>query len=384
VPVYCNLLWPSRPAALQTPRGDIVLGLCARCGFVYNFAFDPDRLRYAPGYENSLHFSPHFQSYAQALAGRLIAQYNLRNKDIIEIGCGHGDFLALLCELGGNRGVGFDPTCANGTSNGRPAKNMIFIRDFYSERYANHPSDFICCRHVLEHIPHPKQFLRGIRRAIGDRRHAVVFFEVPNVLFTLRDKGIWDIIYEHCSYFGAPSLAYLFSACGFEVSKTSDAFEGQFLCLEAKPAESREEFSMTLGDGAERVGGYVADFAANYENQVRAWKRKLEQIKRDGKRVVVWGAGSKGVTFLNTLKLPDQIKYVVDINPRKQGMFVAGTGQQIVPPEFLQTYRPDVVIVMNPIYRDEIRHILATLNVAAETLVAYGKDAGRSAGNPHD
>jgi hypothetical protein len=78
---------------------------------------------------------------------------------------------------------------------------------------------------------------------------------------------------------------------------------------------------------------------------------------------VVWGGGSKGVTFLNMLKAQHQIEYVVDLNPRKQGKYVAGTGQKIVPPEFLWEYRPDIVIVMNPIYENEIRQMLNELAI---------------------
>ena len=89
-----------------------------------------------------------------------------------------------------------------------------------------------------------------------------------------------------------------------------------------------------------------------------------------GQRVVVWGGGAKGVTFLNTLKTQDQIEYVVDINPRKQGRYVPGTGQQIVPPEFLRDYQPDVVIVMNPIYKSEIEQIIKGLGLTAKFL--YG------------
>ena len=36
-------------------------------------------------------------------------------------------------------------------------------------------------------------------------------------------------------------------------------------------------------------------------------------------------------------------------------MFLAGSGQQIVAPEFLKAYRPDVVVAMNAVYRDEIQ-----------------------------
>jgi len=81
---------------------------------------------------------------------------------------------------------------------------------------------------------------------------------------------------------------------------------------------------------------------------------------------VIWGAGAKGVTFLNTLNLRDQIEYAVDVNPRKHGMFIAGTGQQIVPPEVLRDYQPDVVIVMNPLYEHEIQQIAKNLGITIE------------------
>lgn len=366
VPVYCNLLWPSREAALRTPRGDIVLGFCDACGFIYNSAFDPARLRYDADYENSLHFSPRFQAYAENLASRLVQQHDLHGKEIIEIGCGKGDFLALLCKLGGNRGVGFDPSYVNEQNDNRAA-NVTFIQDVYSERYAGYKADFICSRHVLEHIPQPKEFVTQVRRAIGGQRQAVIFFEVPNALFTLRDLAIWDVIYEHCSYFSAPALSRLFAASGFEVKQIAETFEGQFLCLEAMPAAQMPAASAHPDDLA-KVSRWVAEFPARYRGKIEMWKSKLEQLAKSGKRVVVWGAGSKGVTFLNALA--NQIEYVVDVNPRKQNKFVAGAGQKIVPPEFMREYRPEVVIVMNPIYLKEIRQIMAGLNMAAETLVA--------------
>jgi len=88
-----------------------------------------------------------------------------------------------------------------------------------------------------------------------------------------------------------------------------------------------------------------------------------------GQLAVVWGAGSKGVSFLNALK-DLQIEYVVDINPRKQGMYIPGTGQQIVRPEFLRDYQPDVIVVMNPVYRREIRKLTKKLGLTAKLISA--------------
>jgi ABC-type Fe3+-hydroxamate transport system substrate-binding protein len=111
-------------------------------------------------------------------------------------------------------------------------------------------------------------------------------------------------------------------------------------------------------------------FAENYRRKRDEWQQRLEGMKAAGKRVVVWGAGSKGVTFMNALDAGNVIEYVVDINPRKQGKYVSGAGQEIVSPEFLQAYRPDVVIIMNANYREEIGRMLEEVGVTAELLVS--------------
>ena len=58
---------------------------------------------------------------------------------------------------------------------------------------------------------------------------------------------------------------------------------------------------------------------------------------------------------MNLLKIGDVIPYIIDINPNKHGKYIAGTGQKIVPPDFVKEYKPDVVIIMNPVYKDEIK-----------------------------
>jgi 2-polyprenyl-3-methyl-5-hydroxy-6-metoxy-1,4-benzoquinol methylase len=369
VPVHCNLLWSSREAALRAPRGDIRLGFCQICGMIYNLAFEASRVTYAQAYENSLHFSPRFQAYAQELATRLINKYHLQGKKILELGCGQGEFLSTLCAQGGNQGVGFDPSYASGEKRHSTAANITFIGDFYSEAYRQYTADFICCRHVLEHLFQPRDFLLQLRRTLGERRDTVVFFEVPNVLYTLRDLGIWDIIYEHCAYFSAPSLARVFQETGFTVSQVSEVFGDQFLCLEAFPAPADPYRSVAGAENLEQLPALVLAFEEAYQHKVRAWNGTLRCRLDEGRRLVVWGAGSKGVTLVNTIEGGEQIPYVVDINPRKQGKFVAGTGQQIVPPAFLCAYQADTVLVMNPLYTNEIQATLAQLSVEAEILV---------------
>jgi len=103
---------------------------------------------------------------------------------------------------------------------------------------------------------------------------------------------------------------------------------------------------------------------------VAGWRAEITSAVERGKRVAVWGSGSKGVAYLTTLGLRDEVEYVVDINPYKQGRFMAGTGHEIVGPDRLAESPPDVVIVMNPIYRDEIRRQLTEEGIDAELVTA--------------
>ncbi len=339
-------------------------------------------MSYGQTYENSLHFSPRFQEYATTLAESLIKRYDLHKKVVMEIGCGKGDFLALLCGLGGNKGIGFDPSYSQAKrsrnkfgmtgSNDREAlfssENVTIIPDYYSEKYAGYKADLICCRQVLEHIGSPSAFIASLRRAIDSRTSTIVFFEVPNSAFTLRDLGIWDIIYEHCSYFSPTSLARLFDSSGFRVLRLEETFGRQYLCIEASLSGNvTENSSNGVGYDLENIRSDVSSFTKRHQKMVGEWHLRLGEMKQKGMKAVIWGAGSKGVTFLNTLS-EGNIEYVVDINPRKHGMFIPGTGQEIVRPDFLRTYRPDAIIVMNPVYLEEVREMVASHQVSPDII----------------
>ncbi|MBN2604113.1 MAG: methyltransferase domain-containing protein [Candidatus Thermoplasmatota archaeon] len=364
VPIFCNLLWTNQNEARNCQKGEVRLAFCGTCGHIVNVAFDPDLVDYSQIYENPLDFSPRFQVYTQSLANLLIERYELHDKDIISIGCGNGHFLSTLCEIGNNRGVGFDPSLHERTEQLDVTNKIKLIKDYYSEQYSAYPCDLVVCRHVLEHIHNPKNFLMTLRHTLDKFQNTVIFFEVPNAVNIFRNLFVWDIIYEHYSYFTPTSLACLFLVSGFNVSDLSESYESQFLGINATLSDKAVSDFSKQARGIDHIARGVARFASSYNDLVNEWRQKLEQRKDDGQRVVIWGTGSKGVTFLNAFK-NSPIEYAVDINPKKQGKFVAGTGQLIVSPQFLRDYKPDFVVVMNPIYGREIQNFLDTLGVSA-------------------
>lgn len=367
VPVNSCLLFDNSEEAQRYPRGKLVLALCRQCGFIGNVAFDPALARYTEGYEEQQSFSARFNAFAQDLAARLIERHDVRNKTVLEIGCGKGDFLLLLCSLGPNRGIGIDPTYVSSRHNGSVPEGVTFIRDFYSERYAQYIADLVCCRHTLEHISNTGAFVTMLRRTIGDSS-TLVFFELPDVQRVLNECAFWDIYYEHCSYFSLGSLARLFRRCGFEVIHLAKDFNDQYLLLEARPSNGSPSLPLEEEDTLEELSRAVTLFQRSCRDLISRWQERIGKMRHTGRRVAIWGSGSKCVAFLDTVGIDGEIDCVVDINPYRQGKYLPGSGKQIVAPNFLQSRPPDVVVAMNPIYLSEIRNDLNRLGLAPELL----------------
>jgi SAM-dependent methyltransferase len=368
IPAHSCLLMPTREAAVSYPKRDLRLGFCHACGFIQNTVFDPSVHEYSTKYEETQAFSPRFNQFSKDLCQRLIERYDLHGKDVLEIGCGKGEFLVLLCEMGANRGIGIDPGYISERTTSEAASRIQFIQDFYSEKYTHLQADFVCCRHTLEHIQPTREFVRMVRHAIGDRPETIVFFEVPDVSRILKEQVFVDIYYEHCSYFSLGSLARLFRSCGFEVLDLAKDFDDQYLLIEARPGSGAVGRVFECENDLDELVQDVKLFEVSYRQQLHAWKRKLQQISEREQRAVLWGAGSKAVSFCTTLGVNGELEYLVDVNPHKHGKFLPGTGHKVVPPQFLKDYRPDVVIAMNPIYCNEIRGDLAQMGVNAELL----------------
>ncbi|MBB65406.1 MAG: SAM-dependent methyltransferase [Waddliaceae bacterium] len=364
-PVHNTLLLDSEKEALEFPKGDISLGLCKDCSFIYNTAFDPSVHQYSEKYEETQGFSPTFRAFHKQLAETLIEKHQLHGRKVIEIGCGKGEFLALLCDLGSCDVVGFDPAYVSDRKPSQIKGNMEVVVDFYSEKYQDYKADFVCCKMTLEHIPNTKEFITTVRKSLNQSEQALVFFQVPNMSYVLNEAAFWDIYYEHCSYFTKESLTHLFEDCGFEIKDVWTDYQDQYLMIEAVPSTKMKTSS---SHSLEKTKSRINQFLEKDSALVQKWKERLKEIKEKQLKAVIWGGGSKGVAFLSRLGIHDEISYAVDVNPYKDGKYMAGTGQRIVSPSFLAEYKPDIVIIMNPIYHNEIESMLNEMNLYPEII----------------
>ncbi|WP_240759910.1 class I SAM-dependent methyltransferase [Phytoactinopolyspora endophytica] len=359
-PVLTGALFPTRDSARAAVCGQLELAVCHGCGHVQNVAFDAGLVQYDVSYDNSLHFSSTFQQYADELVTRLVDEYGIRGKHVVEIGSGKGDFLASLSATGANTGVGYDPTVQPDTT----IAGVTLVQDYFRpgdqvERY-----DLLACRHVLEHLEDPGALLASLSKAAPEG--ALFYFEVPSAEFNFGPDGLWDCIYPHVSYFSTDSLTTLVERSGFEILSLRRSFHGQFLSVEARAADgiaSRRDNDDAVVQHVE----LVKSFAERWLSTVAHWRDEVSTLRGKGESVAVWGAGSKGVNFVNAVD-PDGRIAIVDLNPRKDGQHLPGGGHRVGMPESLAGTPVSLVLITNPAYYAEIADQVAGLGLDAKVV----------------
>lgn len=365
VPVHQNLPLESVKDAESVTRGDLDLFICNECGFVYNTSYDSDKMSYSPNYNNNQLYSTSFQKYVDEIVNYLIGDHKLTDCNILEVGCGKGYFIEQIISKGnGNKGIGFDPSYAG--SDTLYDGNLIFIKDFFDTKYKNIQADVVICRHVIEHIDNPVAFLSNLKESLINSNGVKIFFETPCVEWIFENNVFWDLFYEHCSYFSKKSLTKAFEVAGFKVDSVKHIFNGQYLWLEASLSNgNNEETKIETNNNHNSLVSLAERYIKNEQKLMEEWKHKISSCKS----VAVWGAGAKGVTFVNLLDpQKNYVKCVIDLNPYKQGKYIPATGHPIVDYGKLEQNNISSIVIMNPNYKEEIQILLSKLKQEYELL----------------
>ena len=90
---------------------------------------------------------------------------------------------------------------------------------------------------------------------------------------------------------------------------------------------------------------------------------QILEIQQKGIKTIAWGAGARAVTFFNLFELLTEVPFIIDINSNRHGKYLPGGGQEIVSPKFMKDYLPDLVIITNPTYAEEIKAHISEMDL---------------------
>lgn len=312
--------------------------VCANCGHIFNVEFDYYRIPYEDDSNLMYNKARMWGDYLTRLVDRLVSDYDAKGKTLVDIGCGDGGFLKILLDRDlGNRCIGFEPgiEASNAEKNGLEVHRDYFIARRDLPRIG---PDFLVCRHVIEHMHNPKQFVSEIAYWCSLCEVFPLFVaEVPRIDNAIAQGRINDFLYEHPSNFTEFSFRNMFEISGYDVLDVRAEYGDEVVVLVARPRKTQR-----LGALAASAQQYRTDL----HGQGDAVPEALSDLRGTGKRIAIWGATGKGAAFLNTFALSDeQFPVVVDSDYAKVGRFVAGTAQEIRPPEYLLANPVDVIVI---------------------------------------
>ncbi|HWM09609.1 MAG TPA: class I SAM-dependent methyltransferase [Solirubrobacteraceae bacterium] len=222
-------------------------------------------------------------------------------------------------------------------------------------------ADLLLGNNVLAHVPDLNDFVGGMKALLAEGGQ--ITMEFPHLLRLVQDNQ-WDTIYhEHFSYFSFTTVSRVFEAHGlrlFDVEElpTHGGSLRIYGCHSDDPRAQEPRAAELLE--RERGAGYTGrELYTTYAHRVADEKRQILErliaLKREGLRIVGYGAPAKGNTLLNYCGIrTDFLDYTCDLNPHKQDHLLPGTHIPIRSPEVLRDDRPDVVLILPWNLKDEI------------------------------
>ena len=295
----------------------------------------------------------HARVYAEAMIDRLGLD---RDSLVVELASNDGYLLQHFVRQGVPV-LGIDPA-ANVAAHARERGVETLVEFFESELAGRlvadgRNADLIVANNVLAQVPPLNDFVAGIEILLAPEGVATI--EVPHLARLIEGLQFDTIYHEHFSYFSLTTLNRLFSIHGLEVFDVEElpSHGGSlrvYVQRAGAPQPARENVARVLAD--ERASGYdvvegYRDFAGKVAETKWALLELLIGLRREGARIVGYGAPGKGNTLLNYCGIrTDLLDYTVDRNPYKPGRFLPGTHIPIFPPERIAQTRPDYVLIL--------------------------------------
>jgi SAM-dependent methyltransferase len=311
-------------------------------------------------------FSKSWLEHARRYAQMITTRVGLRTGSlVVEIGSNDGYLLQYFKDKN-IPCLGIEP--AKSTAKVARGKGIEVITEFFGVRLAEQlakqgrKADLIVGNNVLAHVPDINDFVKGLKIML--KSNGVITLEFPH-LMRLVDENQFDTIYhEHFSYLSFHTADRIFSEQSlvlFDVEELPT--HGGSLRIYARHFEDRsKEISSnvrSLLDKESSAGMKNLSFYQDFQQKANKVKYDLlsflVRCKREGKKVVAYGAAAKGNTLLNYCGVKkDLVQFVVDASPHKQGKFLPGSHIPVVSEDLLRKTKPDFALILPWNIKDEI------------------------------
>ena len=359
-----NNLVPPEKIKDEEFKCDLALTLCSKCKLTQlSHVVPPDLMfkHYLYVSSTTKTFREHFSNYAKDLKDRIKNKVNPVAVDI-----GSNDGLLVQCYLNeGMEAVGVDPAenlAEAANENGIPTFNSYFNErcvELIKKEYGK--ADVISGNNVFAHIADIQSVMKNVRDLLSEDGIFVVEFPY---YATMQEDLVFDMIYhEHLSYINIEPLEYLANCYGLaivdikEVGTHGGSLRVYMSWQNGKynaTDQSKKFIEYEKAHGYNNIDS-AKKFAANVAKVKQDLWEFVNEAKKQGKKIAGYGAPAKASTIINYCNFgPEDIEFIIDDNPLKQGLLIPGAHIPIYSSDMLKERAPDLLIIFAWNFANEI------------------------------
>jgi SAM-dependent methyltransferase len=303
-------------------------------------------------------FSTMWIAHAESYVNSMFDRFNLNsNSFVVEVASNDG-YLLQFVNKKGTKSLGVEPTA--GTAAAAREKGVETLEEFFGVATATKliadgkQADLTAANNVLAHVPDINDFVKGFATLL--KTDGVSTFEFPHLVQLMKHNQFDTIYHEHFSYLSLISVSNIFEKNGltiFDVEELST--HGGSLRVFAQRKDTGKN---RINENVKRLMTNEIELGVNSSAYYNGFQEKTDNIKNEfisflleakskGKKVAAYGAAAKGNTFMNYAGIrPDLISFIVDRNPAKQDKYMPGSRIPIVKEDFLQSAKPDYIVIL--------------------------------------
>ena len=346
--------------------------VCRHCLLVQLPEFEtPDTI-----FSDYLYFSSFSESWldhAKTYAEFMIKEISLtEDSQVIEIASNDG-YLLQYFKRHHIPVLGIEPArnvATTAINKGIPTRCEFFGSETAEKlKQEGYSADLMIANNVLAHVPDINDFVAGFKILL--KPEGLITFEFPHIKNLINEFQFDTIYHEHFSYLSLHSVDKILATNGLKVVKVEKLpTHGGSLRVFATHQESKTAITVSVEenrqheqqDNLDKIEGYL-DFQQHALTIKHDTWNLIAKIKNQNKRIAAYGAAAKGNTFINYCGIDQQqIEFVVDANPHKQGQFLPGSHIPIVSIQHLQKAMPDYILILPWNLKSEIRSQLDEIN----------------------
>jgi hypothetical protein len=306
------------------------------------------------GYRSGLNASMvrHLQQKIRSLE-RLV---QLRDSDLV-IDIGSNDATSLKAYSGNHKKVGIDPTGAKFKA--YYTKDLELIPDFFSadvfrKAFPSQKAKIITSIAMFYDLERPMAFIADIASVLAD--NGIWHFEQSYMPSMLRTNSYDTVCHEHLEFYSFAVVKQMLERSGMRVVDVQmNAVNGGSFAITACKKEAPYASNMPIINWLLRqeevmgLGGITPylDFAKRVNQHRSGLKELIESLVADGKKVIGYGASTKGNVLLQFCGLTARhITCIAEVNEEKFGSFTPGTLIPIISEQEARQMQPDYFLVL--------------------------------------